>query len=202
MALLFRAWLARNARHATGRGVLCLLGGLLPILLLRRQDETVRPHALLSYLHLRSPQTQTQRSSRSDPALASPLLPGGGAMSHADSHALPLVTAAPPKTDILRGWIKTTRDALLVLQATRVGIVPRVTRRFHELEKRSIIQSGAVFVFTEEESGIKRWTDPYLWSASRMQGSFLVSMQHMAFLYFQLTCTYPRCIANGKTSMG
>ena len=63
---------------------------------------------------------------------------------------------------------------MLVFEATRVGLVPRVTRRFHELEKRNIIQSGAIFVFTEEESGIKRWTDPYLWSASRMQGNFLV----------------------------
>ncbi len=64
---------------------------------------------------------------------------------------------------------------MLVLEATRAGIVPRVTRRFHEVEKRNIIQSGAIFVFTEEESGIKRWTDPYLWTASRMQGCFLVS---------------------------
>ena len=64
---------------------------------------------------------------------------------------------------------------MLVLEATRAGVVPRVTRRFHEAEKRSIIQSGAIFVFTEEESGIKRWTDPHLWTASRMQGCFLVS---------------------------
>ncbi|TBU25640.1 Gti1/Pac2 family-domain-containing protein [Dichomitus squalens] len=63
---------------------------------------------------------------------------------------------------------------MLVFEATRAGIVPRVTRRFHELEKREIIQSGAILVFTEEESGIKRWTDPYLWSASRMQGNFLM----------------------------
>ena len=86
----------------------------------------------------------------------------------------PLPASAPPKADILRGWIKTTKDAILVFEATRAGIVPRVTRRFHDLEKRSIIQSGAILVFTEEESGIKRWTDPYLWSASRMQGNFLV----------------------------
>ncbi|KAI8983162.1 Gti1/Pac2 family-domain-containing protein [Trametes punicea] len=86
----------------------------------------------------------------------------------------PLPASAPPKADILRGWIKTTKDAILVFEATRAGIVPRVTRRFHDLEKRSIIQSGAILVFTEEESGIKRWTDPYLWSASRMQGNFLM----------------------------
>ena len=101
-------------------------------------------------------------------------LPPGPAMSYAESLASPSLAPTPPKPDILRGWIKTIKDAILVLEATRVGIVPRVTRRFHELEKRSIIQSGAILVFTEEESGIKRWTDPYLWSASRMQGNFLV----------------------------
>ena len=77
---------------------------------------------------------------------------------------------------ILRGCIKTTADALLVLEASRTGAVPRVRRRFHELEKREIITSGAILVFAEEESGIKRWTDPFLWSASRMQGHFLVSL--------------------------
>ena len=72
------------------------------------------------------------------------------------------------------GWVDSTWDALLILEAARKGIVPRVTRRFHDLEKRNMIRSGAVIVFTEEESGIKRWTDPYVWSASRMLGNFMV----------------------------
>ena len=74
---------------------------------------------------------------------------------------------------MFRAWIKTTYDALLVFEAARQGIVPRVTRRFHDAEKRSMIVSGAVLVFTEEESGIKRWTDPFVWSASRMLGNFV-----------------------------
>lgn len=36
--------------------------------------------------------------------------------------------------------------------------------------------SGAVFVFGEEESGMKRWTDGRLWSPSRISGNFLVSV--------------------------
>lgn len=75
---------------------------------------------------------------------------------------------------VFYGWIDSTWDALLILEAARKGIVPRVTRRFHDLEKRNMIRSGAVIVFTEEESGIKRWTDPYVWSASRMLGNFMV----------------------------
>lgn len=76
--------------------------------------------------------------------------------------------------NIFYGWIDTTWDALLILEAARRGIVPRVTRRFHDIEKRNMIRSGAVIVFTEEESSVKRWTDPYLWSASRMLGNFMV----------------------------
>lgn len=37
-----------------------------------------------------------------------------------------------------------------------------------------MIKSGAVFVFSVEESGIKRWTDGLLWSPSRIVGNFLV----------------------------
>jgi len=76
--------------------------------------------------------------------------------------------------NVFYGWIDTTWDALLVLEAARRGIVPRVTRRFHDIEKRNMIRSGAVIVFTEEESGIKRFTDPYVWSASRMLGNFMI----------------------------
>lgn len=57
------------------------------------------------------------------------------------------------------GYVDTTADALRLIQAARCGMVPRITRRLNELERRSMIKSGAVFVFSVEESGIKRWTD-------------------------------------------
>lgn len=37
-----------------------------------------------------------------------------------------------------------------------------------------MITSGSVFVFDEDESGIKRWTDGYFWSPSRILGNFLL----------------------------
>lgn len=77
----------------------------------------------------------------------------------------------PPWT----GFIETTGDALLILEAARQGIIPRVTRRLVEAE-RKMIGSGAVFVFDEEESGIKRWTDGLFWSPSRILGNFLVRL--------------------------
>lgn len=37
-----------------------------------------------------------------------------------------------------------------------------------------MIKSGAVFIFSVEESGIKRWTEGLAWSQSRISGNFLV----------------------------
>jgi len=71
------------------------------------------------------------------------------------------------------GWIETTGDALLILEAARRGMIPRVTRRLVDSE-RKMITSGSVFVFDEDESGIKRWTDGFFWSPSRILGNFLL----------------------------
>lgn len=82
---------------------------------------------------------------------------------------------SPPHLDPpFRGYIETTYDSLLVFEAARRGMIPRVTRRLIERE-RGMVQSGAVFVFDEQESGIRRWTDGLVWSPSRILGNFLVS---------------------------
>ncbi|KAH9943693.1 Gti1/Pac2 family-domain-containing protein [Amylocystis lapponica] len=72
------------------------------------------------------------------------------------------------------GYVETTADALCIIEAARRGHLPRITRRLNELERRSMIRSGAVFVFSVEESGIKRWTEGLAWSQSRISGNFLV----------------------------
>ncbi|CAK5264045.1 unnamed protein product [Mycena citricolor] len=54
--------------------------------------------------------------------------------------------------------VKTTLNALHLIHAARLGIIPRVTRRPNNDERRTMIDSGAGFVFSVEESGIKRWT--------------------------------------------
>ena len=63
----------------------------------------------------------------------------------------------PPFT----GYVETTVNALRLIHAARQGLIPRITRRLNDSERRSMIKSGAVFVFSVEESGIKRWTGPY-----------------------------------------
>lgn len=73
------------------------------------------------------------------------------------------------------GFVESTGDALRLIQAARQGLVPRITRRLNDLERRAMIRSGAIFIFSDEESGIKRWTEGLSWSASRIVGNFLVS---------------------------
>ncbi|XP_006456472.1 hypothetical protein AGABI2DRAFT_181086 [Agaricus bisporus var. bisporus H97] len=87
----------------------------------------------------------------------------------AAQHASSPTWAEPPWS----GWIETTGDALLILEAARRGLIPRVTRRLVDSE-RKMITSGSVFVFDEDESGIKRWTDGFFWSPSRILGNFLL----------------------------
>jgi hypothetical protein len=72
------------------------------------------------------------------------------------------------------GYVETTTDALRLIMAARQGIIPRITRRLNDSERRSMIRSGAVFVFCVEESGIRRWTEGLSWSPSRIVGNFLV----------------------------
>lgn len=71
------------------------------------------------------------------------------------------------------GPIEDTADALRVFELCRQGRLGRVRRRLHEKERR-LIRSGSVFVFDEQESGIRRWTDGRLWSPSRILGNFLI----------------------------
>ncbi|ODQ77529.1 hypothetical protein BABINDRAFT_163529 [Babjeviella inositovora NRRL Y-12698] len=72
------------------------------------------------------------------------------------------------------GYIGSTKDALLVIQATLNQQLHAVPRRPHDRERNALIQSGNCFVFSEEKSGIKRWTDGIAWSPSRILGRFLV----------------------------
>lgn len=77
-------------------------------------------------------------------------------------------------TPTYQGYIANTKDALLVIQAALNEQLPTVPRRPHDKERASLITSGNVFVFIEERSGVKRWTDGVSWSPSRILGRFLI----------------------------
>ncbi|KAJ9655385.1 Gluconate transport-inducing protein [Neophaeococcomyces mojaviensis] len=70
------------------------------------------------------------------------------------------------------GHVRTPQDAIILFEACRLGLLPRVQRRLSEKERQSI-RSGSVFVWDEREAGMRRWTDGKSWSASRVSGSFL-----------------------------
>jgi len=72
------------------------------------------------------------------------------------------------------GFISDHYDALLLVTAARLGHIPRFRRRLDITEQRDLILSGSIFLWNEEESYMKRWTDGYPWSPSRIQHKFLV----------------------------
>ncbi|KAJ1945297.1 Gluconate transport-inducing protein, partial [Linderina pennispora] len=76
-------------------------------------------------------------------------------------------------TESYHGSIDTARDALLIFEACNLGYLPRVQRRFSERERQTI-RSGAVYIWDEEETGMRRWTDGRTWSPSRVHGCFLI----------------------------
>ncbi|RKO99621.1 hypothetical protein CXG81DRAFT_3260, partial [Caulochytrium protostelioides] len=70
-------------------------------------------------------------------------------------------------------FVETTVDALVLFQAARQGLVARASRRLVHAEKTALA-SGATFIYDEEGSGIRRWTDGRLWSPSRILDNFLI----------------------------
>lgn len=70
------------------------------------------------------------------------------------------------------GYVRSQLDAILLFEACRLGLIPRIRRRLSERERLQI-GSGSVFVWDEREAGLRRWTDGKAWSASRVSGSFL-----------------------------
>ncbi|CAG8708267.1 18494_t:CDS:2, partial [Racocetra persica] len=61
----------------------------------------------------------------------------------------------------------------MFIEACRLGILQKTSRRPLEEERQSLVP-GSVFVYDENEAGIKRWTDGKLWSPSRIYGDFLL----------------------------
>ncbi len=85
--------------------------------------------------------------------------------------SMPSTTALQPTWD---GFVSDTRDALILFEATINGTLSRVVRRPHDRERTGLIKSGSVFIYEESASGIKRWTDGFPWSPSRILNNFLI----------------------------
>ena len=80
------------------------------------------------------------------------------------------------------GYVTTEREALILFEACLNGALHHFPRRPHARERTSLIKSGCVFIYEENASGIKRWTDGLIWSPSRILGNFLVYRERMESL--------------------
>lgn len=116
-------------------------------------------------------------------------------------------------------------DAHIVLEAVRLHKLQPVTRRLNEVEvstysiggrcnielttidvpqRMSFIRSGSVFVWEEsdDDTGLRRWTDGLLWSASRMREVGYISSRYPSqiihrhipqpFLFYETRTVIPR----------
>ncbi|KAI9684315.1 MAG: hypothetical protein M1822_005788 [Bathelium mastoideum] len=72
------------------------------------------------------------------------------------------------------GYCDSTQDAMFLFEACLQGRLPHIPRRPQDREKDGIIRSGAIFIYEENASGIKRWTDGKNWSPSRILGNYLL----------------------------
>ncbi|KAH3665589.1 hypothetical protein OGAPHI_003776 [Ogataea philodendri] len=72
------------------------------------------------------------------------------------------------------GVVLSLSDAILLLEAARNNLIPKINRRLSDYERMVLIRPGSIFVWNESESKIKRWTDSRNWSASRVNSAFLI----------------------------
>ncbi|KAL1296529.1 hypothetical protein AAFC00_000037 [Neodothiora populina] len=72
------------------------------------------------------------------------------------------------------GFVQNSMDGLMLFEACLSGKLHHVPRRPHDRERANLIKSGSVFIYEENASGIKRWTDGVAWSPSRILGNFLI----------------------------
>lgn len=54
------------------------------------------------------------------------------------------------------GYIDSVNDALILIQACKIGLLAPVSRRL-SVAQRANLASGQIFVYNEIDSGIKRW---------------------------------------------
>ncbi|KAK3113129.1 Global transcription regulator sge1 [Teratosphaeriaceae sp. CCFEE 6253] len=104
---------------------------------------------------------------------------------------------AGPLVPTFHGFVHNTMDGLVLFEACLSGKLHHVPRRPHDRERASLIKSGSIFIYEENASGIKRWTDGVAWSPSRILGNFL--------LYRELEKPFPpgekkRAIKRKRTS--
>ncbi|KAI5179251.1 Gti1/Pac2 family transcription factor, partial [Pancytospora epiphaga] len=68
--------------------------------------------------------------------------------------------------------IHSEEECTMLVECARNGLIKKVNQRLSDVEKKGI-RPGDIFIYTEDEAQIIRWTDKKTWTPSRVQGIFL-----------------------------
>lgn len=90
-----------------------------------------------------------------------------------------------------RGYVASTQDALIVIEACLRGVLYHTCRRPRSSEESSLAKSGNIFVYESRSSGIRNWEDGITWSTPQRVGNFEVCRQ--------LSSNSSRSRSNGKS---
>ncbi|KAH8800719.1 Gti1/Pac2 family-domain-containing protein [Xylogone sp. PMI_703] len=71
------------------------------------------------------------------------------------------------------GYVQTYEDAIKLFEACRQGKLPLLQRRLLRQE-RALIQPGCVFVWDEQETGMKIWSDGKVWNTFQESDRFRI----------------------------
>ena len=74
------------------------------------------------------------------------------------------------------GWIETTGDALLMLEAAHRGLICSVNQHAVISENKKI-NSGSIFVYNTDDTNNECWTDGMQWTAPCILGNFQLFRQ-------------------------
>jgi hypothetical protein len=83
-------------------------------------------------------------------------------------------SGAEPLVPTFTGFVQNSMDGLILFEACLSGKLHYVPRRPDNNERGQLIKSGNIFIYKEQASGIKRWTDSVAWSPSRSLGNFWI----------------------------
>ncbi|QPG97142.1 hypothetical protein C2857_005851 [Epichloe festucae Fl1] len=118
-------------------------------------------------------------------------------------HTLILGASTSPLIPSWQGYIASTTDALVAIEAYLVGLIDGIPRRPRYAEHHSLIKSGSVLIFEEGPSGIKRWTDGLKWGPSRVLGNFLIYRElDDSSNPIRKTTTRPKAARSGRKRSG
>jgi hypothetical protein len=83
-------------------------------------------------------------------------------------------SGAKPLLPTFTGFVQNSMDGLMLFEACLQKKLHHLPRRPHDRERSQLIKSGNIFIYEEDTSGIKRWTDGIAWGPSRVLGNFLI----------------------------